>query len=244
MISPQAIVEAEDVPNSVHIAPFVVVRPGCVIGEGVVIHPHVTVEEGVHIGAGSQIFPGAHLGRRPAPVAAIAREIKLTTDQTEIGDGCVVGTCAVVYCDVVMREGTLVGDNASIREGCRIGARCIVGRSATLNYDVTLGDDSKVMDLVVLTGNMTVGSRVFIAAGATSANDSAIGGAGYQREKIQGPYIEDGAQIGVGAILLPRVRIGAGATVGAGAVVTRDVAPGARVQGVPARGVPARRAGA
>ena len=47
--------------------------------------------------------------------------------------------------------------------------------------------------------------------------------------------VEGGASIGSGAIILGGVRIGASALVGAGAVVTRDVAPGAVVTGVPAR---------
>jgi acetyltransferase-like isoleucine patch superfamily enzyme len=47
--------------------------------------------------------------------------------------------------------------------------------------------------------------------------------------------VEDYATIGSGAVILPRIRIGAGAFVGAGAVVTKDVPPGATVIGVPAR---------
>lgn len=47
--------------------------------------------------------------------------------------------------------------------------------------------------------------------------------------------VEDGADIGVGAILLPGVTVGAGAQVAAGAVVSSDVAPSAIVAGVPAR---------
>ena len=46
--------------------------------------------------------------------------------------------------------------------------------------------------------------------------------------------IEDDAWIGIGAIVLKGVTIGAGARVEPGAVVTRDVAPGARVAGNPA----------
>jgi acetyltransferase-like isoleucine patch superfamily enzyme len=47
--------------------------------------------------------------------------------------------------------------------------------------------------------------------------------------------LEDGCDIGVGAIILPGVTVGRGAQVGAGAVVTGDVAAGAVVAGVPAR---------
>jgi serine O-acetyltransferase len=49
------------------------------------------------------------------------------------------------------------------------------------------------------------------------------------------PIIEDGAEIGVGAVILGRVRVGAGAIVGANAVVVRSVPPRAIVGGVPAR---------
>jgi len=48
-------------------------------------------------------------------------------------------------------------------------------------------------------------------------------------------HIEDDADLGVGAIVLPGVRVGRGAQVGAGAVVTRDVPPYAVVAGNPAR---------
>jgi acetyltransferase-like isoleucine patch superfamily enzyme len=47
--------------------------------------------------------------------------------------------------------------------------------------------------------------------------------------------IEDGSDIGLGAIILPGVTVGRGAIIGAGAVVTRDVEPFSIVAGVPAR---------
>jgi 2,3,4,5-tetrahydropyridine-2-carboxylate N-succinyltransferase/tetrahydrodipicolinate N-acetyltransferase len=47
--------------------------------------------------------------------------------------------------------------------------------------------------------------------------------------------VEDEVLIGAGAVVLPRLRIGRGAVVGAGAVVTRDVPAGAVMVGQPAR---------
>jgi UDP-2-acetamido-3-amino-2,3-dideoxy-glucuronate N-acetyltransferase len=51
-----------------------------------------------------------------------------------------------------------------------------------------------------------------------------------------------GASIGSGAVILCGVTIGRGALIGAGAVVTRDVPDGATVAGVPARLAPGRAA--
>jgi acetyltransferase-like isoleucine patch superfamily enzyme len=53
--------------------------------------------------------------------------------------------------------------------------------------------------------------------------------------EIRPVRVEEGADIGTGAILLPGVTVGKGSVVGAGAVVTRDVLPGAIFAGVPAR---------
>ncbi len=53
--------------------------------------------------------------------------------------------------------------------------------------------------------------------------------------ELKAVVVEDGSDIGIGSILLPGVRIGEGAIVGAGSVVTRDVEPYTVVGGVPAR---------
>jgi acetyltransferase EpsM len=50
-----------------------------------------------------------------------------------------------------------------------------------------------------------------------------------------GASIDDGVFLALGSVVLPKVHVGAWATVGAGAVVTKDVAPKTTVVGVPAR---------
>jgi acetyltransferase-like isoleucine patch superfamily enzyme len=153
----------------------------------------------------------------------------------EIGDDCAIGPNAVIYYDVKIGHNTLIGDGASIREQCTIGDECIISRCVTINYNCHVGDRTKVMDLTHLTGNMTIGDDVFISVHVSSTNDNTMGGESYDEELIIGPTIGARARIGAGAVLLPRINVGEGATVGAAALVTRDVPENTTVMGVPAR---------
>lgn len=95
-------------------------------------------------------------------------------------------------------------------------------------------------------GGLTIGCDVGIGPGVrilTSSHrldelDHPILHSGVQFAPV---VVEDGSDIGVGAILLPGARVGRGAQVGAGAVVTGAVEPYAIVAGVPARPIGSRR---
>jgi acetyltransferase-like isoleucine patch superfamily enzyme len=115
----------------------------------------------------------------------------------------------------------------------------VIGRDVTLDRGVRVGDDTRVMDKSHLTGDMVVGDDVFIAALVVTTNDNSFGRGSGESDSLRGPVVESGAMIGGGASLLPGVVVGRGAIVASGAVVTRDVAAGTLVLGVPAR--PARR---
>jgi acetyltransferase-like isoleucine patch superfamily enzyme len=82
---------------------------------------------------------------------------------------------------------------------------------------------------------MTVEDDVFISRCVGTENGNAIDRNSYDESRMLGPHIARGAAIGLGANLLPGVRIGEDAIVGAGAVVTKDVTDGTLVMGVPAR---------
>lgn len=234
MIHPTAVVETNALGPNVSIGAYAVVRAGVRIGEGAVIHPHVVIEPGAVIGNGVEIFPFAYVGKEPKGAGALARKPSFSP-RVVIGNNCSVGPHTVIYYDVEIGENTLVGDGASIREKCRIGSRCVIGRQVTLNYCVEVGDGTKIMDHAWMAGNMRLGQNVFISGGVLTANDDEVGRHGYKDAEIIGPTIEDQSVVGVGAILLPRLVVGSGAVVGAGAVVTRDVAPSTVVMGIPAR---------
>lgn len=233
-ISPLAVVETQVIGDNVTISEFAVIRSKVMIGNGVVIHPGVVIEEGVTIGAGTEIFPNCYIGKPPKGAGATTRPVSFQP-MVVIGGNCAIGPNAVIFYDVTIAASTLVGDGVSIREGCQVGSRCIIGRHVTVNYSTIIGDETKIMDHTWLAGNMQIGRQVFISGGVTTANDNDMGLAGYNEKEIVGPFIEDHARIGAGAILLPNVRIGCHALIAAGAVVTKDVEPFSTVKGIPAR---------
>ncbi len=232
-ISDRAIVETGRIGDGTIIEEFSIVRAGAIIGKNVRIHPYVIVGAGVNVGDDVEIFPGAILGKEPKGAGATSREISFSK-QIIIGSNCSIGPHAVIFYDVEIGSHTLLGDGASIREGCRVGSRCVISRYVTVNYSTVIGDRVKIMDLTHITGNMTIADDVFVSTMVGSANDNKIGRVGYG-DQIKGPTLESGSVVGAGATLLPNVCVGANATVAAGAVVTKDIASGVTVSGVPAR---------
>jgi acetyltransferase-like isoleucine patch superfamily enzyme len=238
-IHSSALVESSSIGEGVSIGEFSIVRPGAVIGDGVTLLPHVIVDAGVEIGAGTEVQPGSYLGRRPRAAGAIARA-PTYTERLRIGSGCAIGAHVVVYYDVEIGDDTLLGDHATIREQTWIGSRCTVGRMNAIDREVRIEDGSTSMFACNIVAGTVVGKGVFIGAHFVTTNDNALGAEGWDAETAPGIEIGDGARIGAAVTLVPGVTIGRDAFVAAGSVVTRDVAAGSRVMGVPARPSPPR----
>ena len=103
--------------------------------------------------------------------------------------------------------------------------------------NIQIGEDSIIGEGAVLDGRdkLTVGDHVDIASEVMIYN-SEHDVQSIDFRAIKKPVvIEDYVFIGPRAIILPGVKIGKGAVVGAGAVVTKDVGPSSIVGGVPAK---------
>jgi len=229
-----SIIETDDIGKNVTIYENVIIRKNVTIGDNVIIHPNVIIEEGVIIGEGCEIFPGTYIGKVPKGAGATAREISFVKEII-IGSDCALGPNAVIYYDVEIGHNTLIGDGASIREEVKIGHHCVVGRYVTINYNCQIGNDSKIMSHTNITGNSMVGNNVFISVQVTTVNDNIVIDRDYQETRIKGPTIEDNATIGAGAILLPAIKIGEGAFIGSGALVTKNIPHHVLALGMPAR---------
>lgn len=129
--------------------------------------------------------------------------------------------------------GTRVWAFAHVLPGARIGRDCNICDHVFIENDVVIGDSVTVKCGVQLWDGMRIGHRVFIGPNATFTNDRFPRSRQYP-DAVLHTIVEDGSSIGANATILPGVRIGRGAMVGAGAVVTRDVPAHATVVGNPA----------
>lgn len=131
-------------------------------------------------------------------------------------------------------EGTRIWAFAHILPGAVIGADCNLCDGVFIENDVRLGDRVTVKCGVQLWDGITVEDDVFIGPNATFTNDRFPRSKVYP-ETFAKTLIRRGASIGANATILPGLEIGAGAMIGAGAVVTRSVPPNAIAVGNPAR---------
>lgn len=126
--------------------------------------------------------------------------------------------------------------------GCSIGDGTKVGAFVEIQKGASIGKNCKISSHTFICEGVHIGDGVFIGHNVSFINDlyprSINPDGSMQTEddwKLVETIVEDGASIGTSVTVVGGVRIGAGALVGAGSVVTKDVPPKTIVAGNPAR---------
>ena len=130
-------------------------------------------------------------------------------------------------------EDSRVWQYSVILAQAQIGKNCNICAHTLIENDVVLGDNVTVKSGVFIWDGITIQDNVFIAPNVTFTNDKHPRSKQYPEEFLR-TVIEEGASIGANATILPGIKIGQYAMVGAGAVVTKDVPENAIVIGNPA----------
>ncbi len=181
------------------------------------------IEIDVEIGEDAIIEPNVFLNGRTTIGPLCRIEAGSVLQGAKIGEG------------VTVRHSTI--ENSQIGNGVDIGPYSHIRPGSELHDDVHIGNYVETKNAVIgerskighfsYIGDTILGRDVNIGAGTITCN--------FDGEQKHTTRIEDGVFIGCDTMLVAPVTVGKGARTGAGAVVTRDVAAGSTVVGMPAR---------
>ena len=181
------------------------IEDGVSVGAETVVHPNTVVSGRTRIGRACHIGPNA-----------------IVSDST-IGDRCRV--VASVVEGTVLESDVSVGPFSHLRSGTYLASGVYVGNFAEVKKS-RLERGAK-MGHFGYVGDAQVGDEVNIGAGTVTCNFD-----GVSKHRT---IIGQGAFIGSDTMLVAPVRVGEGASTGAGSVVNRDVPPDTLAVGIPTR---------
>jgi acetyltransferase-like isoleucine patch superfamily enzyme len=136
------------------------------------------------------------------------------------------------YCDEWWkRKGVTVWEPSKVNYDAKIGDQVQVGSFSEIGPNVRIGDRVRIGAFCFIPDGVTIGEDAWIGPRCTFTNDRFPPST---RDQWQKTVIERGARLGAGVTIVCGLKIGEGALIGAGSVVTKDVPAGETWAGCPA----------
>ena len=131
--------------------------------------------------------------------------------------------------------GTKIWHFSHIMPGTRIGKNCNIGQNVVIGPDVSIGNNCKIQNNVCVYKGVTLEDDVFCGPSMVFTNVYNPRANIRKMDEARPTLIKHGATLGANCTIVCGVTVGQWAMVGAGSVVTRDIADHALVYGNPAR---------
>jgi UDP-2-acetamido-3-amino-2,3-dideoxy-glucuronate N-acetyltransferase len=144
---------------------------------------------------------------------------------------------AIVDDGVEIGGGSKIWHFCHILSGSRIGGNCVLGQNVMVGPNVSLGNGVKVQNNVAIYAGVTIEDDVFCGPSMVFTNVLTPRAFVERKNEFAPTLVRKGASIGANATIVCGNTIGRYAMIGAGAVVTHDIADHALALGAPARRV-------
>jgi len=132
-------------------------------------------------------------------------------------------------------KNTRIHNFVHIMEGAKVGSDCNICDFVFIESGVIIGDRVTVKNMVQIWNGVLIGNDVFIGPSVVFTNDKHPKSRNSEFKLLE-TVVEDNVSIGANSTILPGIRIGKGAIIGAGSVVTKEVQSFSMVFGNPAVG--------
>jgi acetyltransferase-like isoleucine patch superfamily enzyme len=152
--------------------------------------------------------------------------------KTFLGDFCIIQPFSCIFCGAKIGNNFFLGVNSLVREDNQIGNNVSIGSGCTLGPKNIIKDRVRIHSGCFLE-TCVIEEDVFVGPNVVFTNDKYP--PSKTKRNLKGAIVKKGASIGANSTILPQVTIGEYSLVGAGSVVTKDVAPYTIVAGNPAR---------
>lgn len=142
---------------------------------------------------------------------------------------------AVIDADCKIGKGTKIWHFSHIMSQCEIGEKCNIGQNVVVSPQVKLGHNVKVQNNVSIYTGVICEDDVFLGPSMVFTNVINPRSAVLRRDEYKETIVKKGASVGANATIICGNNIGQYALIGAGSVITKEVAPYALVVGNPAK---------
>lgn len=193
------------------------------------IHPSAIMYPNVEIGSKSRIGAFSIIGEP-------SRGNKPGDVLTKIGANSAIRSHTVIYDGNNIGSNFQTGHKVNIREDNEIGNNVSIGTHTIIEHHVKIADNVRIHSSAFIPEYSLIENGAWIGPGVFFTN-AIHPQCPHVKECLTGPTIGKNAKIGANSTLLPGIKIGEMALIGAGSVVTSDVDPRTVVVGNPAKQV-------